>query len=92
MNPCMFSCMVEPIVWLWRPLHKMFVKLRKEWNTKSDIIDVFATFLLLSCSKVMYQSVLLIHCPSVLKANRKTGSVSISHVENCNHVIQCKPQ
>ena len=63
------GCNFLPIVWLWRPFHKYFVKLRKEWNTKSDIIDVFATFLLLSCSKMMYQSLLLTHCPSVLKTN-----------------------
>ena len=68
----------RPIVWLWRPLHKVFVQLRKEWNTKSDIIDVFATFLLLSCSKVMHQFVLLAWCPALLKANPKTGGVSFS--------------
>ena len=68
------------IMWLWRPLHKIFVKLRKEWDVKCDMIDTFATFLLLSCSKVMYQSVLLICCPSVRKASSKTGGVSISYV------------
>ena len=79
----------QPIVWLWRPLHKIFVKIRKEWNTKSDIIDVFATFLLLSCSKVMYQSVLLIQCLSVLKANPKTGDISISHVGGNDLMSPC---
>ena len=69
-----------PIMWLWRPLHKIFVKLRKEWDVKSDMIDVFATFFLLLCSKVMYQSVLLICCPSVQNASSKTGGVSISYV------------
>ena len=79
----------RPIVWLWRPLHKIFVKIRKEWNIKSDIIDVFATFLVLSCSKVMYQSVLLIQCLSVLKANPKTGDVSISHVGGNDLMSPC---
>ena len=34
-----------PIVWLWRPFHKYFVKLRKEWDTKVTSL----TCLLHSC-------------------------------------------
>lgn len=46
------------IVWLWRPLHECFVPLRRGWDPKSDIIDVFTSFFLLSFSKVMYQAAL----------------------------------
>jgi hypothetical protein len=45
----------RPIVCLWRPFHGCFVRLRRGWNTKSDLIDVFASFFLLSCSKILYQ-------------------------------------
>ena len=38
----------RPLVWLWRPFHRCFVRLRRRWDTKSDIIDVFITFVLLS--------------------------------------------
>ena len=48
----------RPIVWLWRPFHGCFVRLRRGWNTKSDLIDVFASFFLLSYSKILYQIVL----------------------------------
>ena len=48
----------RPIVCLWRPFHGCFVQLRRGWNTKSDLIDVFASFLLLSYSKIMYLVVL----------------------------------
>ena len=41
----------RPLVWLWRPFHRCFVRLRRRWDTKSDIIDVFITFFLLSYSK-----------------------------------------
>ena len=44
----------RPIVWLWRPFHGCFVRLRRGWNTKSDLIDVFASFFLLSYSKILY--------------------------------------
>ena len=47
-------------MWLWRPFHRCFVKLRRGWNKKSDIIDVFATFFFLSYSKCLYQSALLL--------------------------------
>ena len=46
----------RPLVWLWRPFHKCFVRLRRGWDTKSDIIDVFATFFFLSYSKSMFQT------------------------------------
>ena len=49
------------IVCLWRPFHRCFVGLRRGWNTKSDLIDVFASFFLLSYSKVLYQFVLTVN-------------------------------
>ena len=39
------------IVCLWRPFHKCFVRIRKRWNSKTDLVDVFITFLILSCYK-----------------------------------------
>jgi hypothetical protein len=60
--------------------NKCLVNQRKEWNTKNYIIDVFATFLLPSCSKVLHQSVSLIQCSSVLKANSKSADVFIAYV------------
>ena len=39
------------IVWLWKPFHKCFTRLRREWNIKMSLIDAFATFLLLSFVK-----------------------------------------
>ena len=45
-------------MWLWRPLQKCFIPLRRGWNPKSDIIDVFSSFFLLSFSKVLYQAAL----------------------------------
>ena len=49
----------RPLVWLWRPFHRCFVRLQRGWDTKSDIIDVFTTFFLLSYGKIMYQTLLL---------------------------------
>ena len=56
----------QPLVWLWRPFHRCCVKLRRGWDNKNDIIDVFATFFLLSYHKCLYQSVLLLS-PQILR-------------------------
>ena len=50
----------RPIVWLWRPFHRSFIHLRRGWNAKSSIIDVFASFFLLSFSKALYQILILL--------------------------------
>ena len=50
----------RPLVWLWRPFHRYFVQLRRGWDTKSDIIDVFITFFFLTYSKMMYQTLPLV--------------------------------
>ena len=47
----------KAVVCLWRPFHKCFTRIRREWNTKSDIINVFATFLLISYNKLIYSIV-----------------------------------
>ena len=48
------------IVYLWRPFHRCFVRLRRGWDTKNDLIDVFATFFLLSYIKIMYQIIVMV--------------------------------
>ena len=50
----------KPLVCLWRPFHRCCFQLRKEWNTKYDILDVFASLFLLSSGKLMYQSLQLL--------------------------------
>ena len=48
------------IVHLWKPFHVCFVRLRRSWDTKSDIIDAFASLFLLTFCKVLYQACLLL--------------------------------
>ena len=45
---------VKVIVHFWRPFHKIFVTIRRQWDSRSDLINVFATFLLLSYGKLFY--------------------------------------
>ena len=50
----------RPIVWLWKPFHRCRVNVRRRWDTKASIIDVFATFLLLAYCKLPFVSLYLL--------------------------------
>ena len=50
---------IRPLVWLWRPFHRCFVRLRRGWDTKSDITDAFITFFFLTYCKIFYQTILM---------------------------------
>ena len=48
------------VVCLWKPFHRCFVQLKRGWNTKSDITDVFASIFLLSYGKILYQTSIIL--------------------------------
>ncbi len=78
----------RPLVWAWRPFHKCFVRLRRGWNTRSDLVDVFASFFLLSYSKIAYQSLILIDCkPNFIF---HYGNISSAHNTYYDPSIPCK--
>ena len=52
----------KPLVYLWKPLHNCFVRLRSVWVTRNDIINVFCSFIALSYGKVMYQTLRIASC------------------------------
>ena len=41
----------RPIVVLWKPFHRVVIRLRRSWDPKASIINAFSTFLLLILSK-----------------------------------------
>ena len=63
----------RPIVCLWRPFHRCCVKLRRSWDNKNDIIDVFTTFFLLSYLKFLYQFQLLLFTQLLRNYNSTVG-------------------
>ena len=70
----------RPIVWLWRPFHRCFARLRRGWNTKSDLIDVFASFFLLSYSKILYQIMLTFDSEEIRSHSLMDGKDSRGYV------------
>ena len=69
----------RPLVWLWRPFHRCFVRLRRGWDTKSDIVDVFTTFFLLSYDQLLLQTLMLVSIKPVLEVNESGKSYIIYH-------------
>ena len=43
----------RPVIWMWRPFHKCFARLRAQWDIRTSIIDAFSSFLLLSYVKLL---------------------------------------
>ena len=47
------ACNFRLLVYFWRPFHRFFIHFRKQWDIKTSVIEVFATFLLLSNFKFL---------------------------------------
>ena len=90
----------RPLVCLWRPFHRCFVRLRRAWDAKSDIIDVFITFFLLSFSKCLYQTILLLIDQYIINYDESGQYIDMYHrlfvdlnivVGSANHLILAIP-
>ena len=77
----------KPIVWLWKPFHRCLYHLRKGWNTKTDIIDVFSSFFLLSFTKCLYQVLLFMTSQPILHTTLKDINLGSSVVLNIDTSI-----
>ena len=75
------------LVWLWRPFHTCFVRLRRGWDPKSDIIDVFITFFFLTYNKILYQ-VLLLVTNKPIKKIELSGEHFLTYVSVVDHSVK----
>jgi len=64
----------RPIVWVWKPFHRCCANVRRTWDTKASLIDVFATFLLLSYSKIVFVSLVLLEGINIYNTDGEHGS------------------
>lgn len=65
----------KPIVWIWANMRRCFFGASWKWDKKRTIIDVFATFLLLSYTKILLISLTII-APSRTQILGTTGNSS----------------
>ena len=77
------------LVWLWRPFHRCLIRLRRTWDTRRDMIDVLASFFLLSFSKMAYQSILFLQCPHLTRLDEE-GKVSYKRAMAYDPSIICE--
>ena len=57
----MYDSGVRVVVCMWRPFRVCFARFRRRWNPKGSVIKTFATFLLLSYSKLLTVSYSLLN-------------------------------
>ena len=75
---------VKFIVMVWKPFHKLLVKVRKPWKIQTSVVHTFATFLLLSYAKIIFVSftVLQSYKPVILDIiNNKLFSSSVRSID-----------
>ena len=66
----------RPVVWLWKPFCFRCIRFRRNWEAKTSIVDAFATFLLLSYSKILIVSISLLTPSEVyLSDDRTVGKI-----------------
>ena len=68
----MYDNGVRVVVCVWRPFHMCCARFRRRWDPKGSVINAFATFLLLSYSKLLTVSYSLLNA-STLHNNRGEG-------------------
>ena len=46
----------KPVVWLWKPFRWLLKHFKQQWNVRTSLIDVFASFIFLSTSRLLTAS------------------------------------
>ena len=64
----------RPLVYLWHPFHRCLVHTTREWDLGNDLVKVFASFFLITFTKVMYLTALLLGYHSLLEIQYSHGN------------------
>ena len=66
----------KPLVYLWKPFRKCCSCISQRWNPSESLVYAFATFLLLSYSRILFVSFNLLHSNSIHdNTGEKEGSL-----------------
>ncbi len=72
----------KPVVFLWKPFCYLCVRLRRNWNVRTSLIDAFATCILLSYGKLIDISLALINPNPVYDQNGTTVYTTLHYDTN----------
>ena len=48
----LYGCGFRPVLFLWRPFHRILARFRCQWGIETSIMDAFVTFFVLSTTKL----------------------------------------
>ena len=63
------------LVLLWSPFHRCMAHIHKSLEVKSDMVNTFSSFYLLSCSKLFYQAVTIMACHHISVTSTNTNAI-----------------
>ena len=67
----------RPVVYCWKPFLKVFLRFRRSVNQKTSVIDVFATFILLSYGKLLFVVLLFLYSQPLYNGQGQKLSTSV---------------
>ena len=79
----------RPLVLLWSPFHRCLVRLRKSWNIKGSVINAFATFYVLSFTKVVSTTVNLLLTAHMVDVCGRKHSGQLYYDASCQMFHRC---
>ena len=59
----------RPVVYLWKPFHKCFVKVRRNWSASDSIIHAYATFFFLSFTALAFSCFNILYSTNIYNIN-----------------------
>ena len=82
----------KPVLLIWKPFHRLFVTVRREWKIQTSIVDAFVTFLILSTTKFFSVSFDLLIPTQLFIANGSSIGLRLYYDPNIeymkhNHLI-----
>ena len=66
----------RPLVWIWKPLSFIVKPLRREWDVRTSLVDVFASFIYISSSRIFWVSATLL-VPATNYYQRSDGRMQL---------------
>jgi hypothetical protein len=83
----------KPLVWLWSPFRRCMIHMHKSLEVKSDMVNIFSSFYLLSCSKLFYQAATIIGCHHISVTSTNTNTIeSVVSVTEDLHIYCYSPK
>ena len=80
----------RPVVCCWAPIHWCYARCRRTWNPQSSTVHVFATFLLLSYSKLIVVSTNLINYITISRITQPNNT-TLNATQNSTTFLYYEP-